>query len=340
MAPESTDIPSPTVDDPWRANWLMKSPVAYPQFGIFGSIPAPVASSLTAAGDKPVKYSQKTLCVEHADKTYAEMVTELEKFDPISAARDYNFTMSKSTDPVGKQITTRLREMRRLVFEVLPDHAHRHLKWWKTQCVLKNRTFRNHETDPVYVISLWATSIRSANKYQEFWARVLALIEDFDPEKLEDNLVLNQFLKQPFVRPGAVCLGITDSTYVGYAPVRYCPKQQERWDEDKVCDYKKGWRHERVGDWLERAMRSSVWPSRDWSFVHNWMALSPLSLSEAWKAAAAGPIVSLDQWTESTNNGSVKTWSKYLSTLMEPALQRAAGHRTPQTAILGPGILQ
>ena len=82
MAPESTDIPSPTVDDPWRANWLMKSPVAYPQFGIFGSIPAPVASSLTAAGDKPVKYSQKTLCVEHADKTYAEMVEELEEVRP------------------------------------------------------------------------------------------------------------------------------------------------------------------------------------------------------------------------------------------------------------------
>ena len=110
----------------------MKPPVAYqthPQFGIFGSIPTPVASSLTAAGDQPVKYSQKTLCVEHNDKTYAEMVEEFKKFDPIAAARNYDFTMSKSTDPVRKQITTRLREMRNLVFEVLPDHAHRHLKW-------------------------------------------------------------------------------------------------------------------------------------------------------------------------------------------------------------------
>ena len=53
------------------------------------------------------------------------------------------------------------------------------------------------------------------------------------------------------------------------------------------------------------------------------------------------PIVSLDQWTESTNNGNVKQNlkdGKYLSNLMEPALQRAARHRTPQIAILGPGF--
>ena len=80
------------------------------------------------------------------------------------------------------------------------------------------RTFRKDNTQPVYVISLWATSIKGASKYQAFWARVLELIKDFDPEKLDDNLVLNQFLKQPFIKPGAVFLGITDSTFVGYAP--------------------------------------------------------------------------------------------------------------------------
>ena len=143
MAPESTNIPAPTVEDPWRARstpggpgWILKPPVAYqthPQFGIFGSMPGPIASSLTAAGDQPVKYSQKSLCVEYISKSYEEMVAEFDKFDPVAAAREYDFTMSKSTDPVEKQIAARLREMRRLVFEVQPDHAHRHLKWWKTQ---------------------------------------------------------------------------------------------------------------------------------------------------------------------------------------------------------------
>ena len=239
--------------------------------------------------------------------------------------------MSKNTDPIGKQFTTRLIEMRRLVFEVQPDHAHRHLKWWKTQCALKNRTFRTYCTDPVYVLSLWATSSRSVNKHQEFWARIQALIEDFDPAKLDKDLNLDKFLEQPFVRPGLVCLGITDSTFIGYAPVRNCQLQRDRWDEHKVCDDKKGWRHERVGDWLDRVMRSSVWPSHDWSFVHKWMATSPLSLSEAWKASAAGASVSLDEWTESTGNGTVKQNlkdGKYYRDLMVPARERAARSRT------------
>ena len=71
------------------------------QFGIFGSIPPPVASSPKAAGDKSAGYSQKALCLEHADKTYDEMVYEFEKFDPVKAARNYNFTMSKNTDQQG-----------------------------------------------------------------------------------------------------------------------------------------------------------------------------------------------------------------------------------------------
>ena len=152
------------------------------QFGIFGPIPPPVASSPKAAGDKSAGYSQKPLCREHANKTYDELVDQFEKFDPVPAARKYNFNMCKKTDPIGKQFTTRICEMRRLVFEVLPDHAHRHLKWWKNQCALKDRTFKTYCTDPSYVLSLWATSSRSVNKHQRFWAEIQALIEDFDPE--------------------------------------------------------------------------------------------------------------------------------------------------------------
>ena len=58
-------------------------------------------------------------------------------------------------------------------------------------------------------------------------------------------------------------------------------------------------------------------------------------MSEMWKAAAAGPIVTLDEWTKSTNNTNVKKWcTKYLNKLLEPALKRAGGHRTHQTAVL------
>ena len=324
------NIPSPTDEDPWRAAWPSKT---HPPFGIFGSVPGPVASSPTAVGDQPAKYSQRTLCAEYKDKEFAAMVEEFKKFDSIAFARTYDFTMSTNTDPVSKQISTRLREMRNLVFDVLPDHAARHLKWWKTQCAAMRRTFRKDNTQPVYVISLWATSLKAGSKYQAFWAQVLDLIKDFDPDELDDNLVLSYFLKQPFTKPGAICLAITDSTWQAYAP-SWCPTQQERWETDRVCDYKKGWRTEQVGNWLQHAMESDAWPSKGWSCVHQWSPLSPLSMSELWKAAAAGPIVTLDEWTKSTNNTNVKKWcTKYLNKLLEPALKRAKGLRTHQTAV-------
>ena len=181
-------------------------------------------------------------------------------------------------------------------------------------CVLKKRTFRNHSTDPVYIMSLWATSTRSVNKHQEFWSRIQALIEEFDPAKLDENLDIDEFLKQPFVRPGIVCLAITDSTYTGYAPTSNCEGQRDRWTKHGVCDYKKGWRHERVGDWLQQAMESSAWPSLGWSLVHNWMPLSPLSLSEAWKAATAGASIPMQKWTECTGNGSIQKHVKKANT--------------------------
>jgi hypothetical protein len=88
-AEAAASIPSPTDEDPWRATWPSKT---HPPFGIFGSVPGPVASSLTAAGDQPVKYSQRTLCVEYKDKEYAAMVKEFKKFDPIAFARKYDPT--------------------------------------------------------------------------------------------------------------------------------------------------------------------------------------------------------------------------------------------------------
>ena len=110
------------------------------------------------------------------------------------------------------------------------------------------------------MISLWATSIKAGSKYQAFWAQVLDLIKDFDPEELNDSLVLSNFLKQPFTKPGAICLAITDSTYQAFAPSDWCPPQQKRWETARVCDWKKGWRTEQVGNWLQQAMASDAWP--------------------------------------------------------------------------------
>ena len=90
-------------------------------------------------------------------------------------------------------------------------------------------TFRKDNTNPVYVISLWATSLKTGSKYQVFWAQVLDLIKDFDPDELDDNLVLSKFLQQPFTKPGAICLAITDSTWLAYAPT-WAPTQQEHWE--------------------------------------------------------------------------------------------------------------
>ena len=315
------DIPSPIDEDPSTL------------FGIFGSVPGPVASSPPAVSDQPAKRSQRALCVEYKDKDFAAMIKEFDKFNSVAFARTYDFTMSTATDPVSKQINTRLREMRDLVFDVLPDHAARHLKWWKTQCVAMRRTFRKDNTQPVYVISLWATSLKAGSKYQEFWAKILDLIKDFNADELDDNLVLSQFLQQPFTKPGAICLAITDSTWLGYAPT-WAPIQQEHWEEAGVCDHKKGWRTVQVGKWLEEAMRSDAWPSEGWSCVHHMVPLSPLSMSEVWKAAAAGPSVTRDEWTETTNNTSVKKWcTKYLHELLEPALKRSEGLREHQTAV-------
>ena len=54
------------------------------------------------------------MCRKHADKTYDQLVNEVEKFDPVTAATKYNFNVWRSTDPVGKQLTTALIEMRRV----------------------------------------------------------------------------------------------------------------------------------------------------------------------------------------------------------------------------------
>ena len=315
------DIPSP-IDEPSTL------------FGIFGNVPAPVASSPPAVSAQPSKRSQRALCVEHKDKDFEAMIRDFGRFDPVAFARTYDFTMSKGTDPVSKQINTRLREMRDLVFDVLPNHAARHLKWWKTQCVATHRTFKKDSTHPVYVISLWATSIKAGSEYQEFWAKILDLIKDFDPDELDDNLVLSQFLQQPFTKPGAICLAITDSTWLGYAPT-WAAKQQLRWDEAGVCDHSKGWRTEQVGKWLQKAMISDAWPSKGWSCVHQMVPHSPLSMSEVWKAAAAGPSVPRDAWTKTTNNTSVKQYcTSYLQELLEPALKRAKGLREHKTVAL------
>ena len=111
------------------------------------------------------------MCRKHVGKTYEELVDVCNTFDPVSAAKNYNLDMWLSTDPISKQFTAAITEMRRLVFAVLPDHASRHLKWWKEQCETYGRTFKAYCTDPPYVLSLWATSCKqSHNKVQNFWA--------------------------------------------------------------------------------------------------------------------------------------------------------------------------
>ena len=108
----------------------------------------------------------------------------------------------------------------------------------------------------------------------------------------------------------------------------------------KVCDEGRGWKHELVGDWLDTLMKSNVWPSLNWSFFHKWMASSPLTLSETWKASIAGKSIPLEEWTASTGNGDIACnlkESKYYDELMAPALERAAGsQRPPQPESLGP----
>ena len=98
-AEAAANIPSPTDEDPWRATWPSKT---HPPFGIFGSVPGPVASSLTAVGDQPVKYSQRTLCVEYKDKEYAAMVKEFKNFDPIAFARNIRFHNEYEHRPGGQ----------------------------------------------------------------------------------------------------------------------------------------------------------------------------------------------------------------------------------------------
>ena len=58
---------------------------------------------------------------------------------------------------------------------------------------------------------------------------------------------------------------------------------------------------------------SDAWPSKGWSCVHQMVPQSPLSMSEVWKAAAAGPSVTRDAWTKTTNNTSVKNTVKDIS---------------------------
>ena len=124
--PTYEDIPVewPTQDESFNA-WLKSDsgkpdpPVAAPdqqphggrpemQLGSSGPSSPPVVSSLTAADDKFSGYSLRALCRKHADKTYDQLVNEVEKFDPVTAATKYNFNMWRSTDPIGKQLTTDL----------------------------------------------------------------------------------------------------------------------------------------------------------------------------------------------------------------------------------------
>jgi hypothetical protein len=123
------------------------------------------------------------MCRKYADKPYSKLVDACETFDPVSAARDYNFDMWLSADPIGKQFTAVITEMRRLVFSVLPDHAARHLEWWKEQCAMHGWTYKACCTDPPYVLSLWASSCKQSHKsVQNFWARIEALLADFSPK--------------------------------------------------------------------------------------------------------------------------------------------------------------
>ena len=135
-------------------------------------------------------------------------------------------------------------------------------------------------------------------------------------------------------------MGITDSTFVGYSLKRTSVNQKQRWDEAKVCDYEKGWNHESVGHWIDTLMRSAIWPSADWSFVHLWYGQSPLTLSHTWKATAAGPSTPQSEWTRVTGNGDVAyslEGAPYHKDLFAPALARAANsNRTSQPEVLGP----
>ena len=135
-------------------------------------------------------------------------------------------------------------------------------------------------------------------------------------------------------------MGITDSTFVGYGLKRWSTSQQQRWDEAKVCDSDKGWNHESVGYWMDTLMKSAVWPSPDWSFVHMWYGHSPLTISQTWKATAAGPSTPLSEWTRVTGNGDVAhnlDGALYHKDLLAPALARAAkSNRTSQPEVLGP----
>jgi hypothetical protein len=80
-------------------------------------------------------------------------------------------------------------------------------------------------------------------------------------------------------------------------------------------------------------MKSELWPSLDWSFIHNWHGVSPLTLSETWKASAAGKSIPLEEWARTTGNGEVAhnlNGGKYYNELIAPAIKRAAkSQRTP-----------
>ena len=325
---------------------VQQPPGSWPRLQSEGSGPSvlPAVSSFTAADGKYPGYPQMAMCRMYADKSYSQLVDACEKFDPVSAASDYNFHMWLSADPIGKQFAAVMTEMRRLVFSVLPDHAARHLEWWKKQCAMYGWTYKACCTDPPYVLSLWATSCKQSHKrVQNFWARIEALLADFFPENVaeqSDSANLDDLLVQPFSQPGRVCMGITDSTFVGYSLKRWSVNQQQRWEEAKVSDYEKGWNHESVGHWIDTLMKSAVWPSADWSFVHLWYGQSPLTLSHTWKATAAGPSTPQSEWTRVTGNGDVAyslEGAPYHKDLFAPALARAANsNRTLQPEVLEP----
>ena len=88
------------------------------------------------------------MCRRYVKEEYSGICDVCEKFDPVAGASDYNFTMWTRIDPIGKQFAAMMVEMRRLVFSVLPDHAARHLLWWREQCKQDGWTYKACCTDP------------------------------------------------------------------------------------------------------------------------------------------------------------------------------------------------
>jgi len=73
---------------------------------------ADVIGSFTAKDGRYTGYPSMQLAEEFAGKTYKELYNAVSSYDPVPDAKDYNFDLFKTGDPVSKQWADSLTEMR------------------------------------------------------------------------------------------------------------------------------------------------------------------------------------------------------------------------------------